>query len=341
MTDRRRRPTLRDVAVAAGVSVKTVSRVVNGEPGVAAAVRERVAAFVAQLGYRPDVGARTLRRSDRRSASIALLLEDLANPYSAALLRAVEDVARPRAVVVLAASLDEDPSRERTLAAAFGSRSVDGLVLAPAGDDQSHLAEEMAAGTAVVCVDRAPTGIHVDTVVSTDTAGVAEGVTHLVGHGHRRVAFLGDLATIVTARLRHDGYRAGLAAAGLPYDPQLVVRDVRTDAAVEDALEKLLALPDPPTAVFGAQNLITAGLVRALRRRDLHHRIALVGYDDFLFADLLSPAVTVVAQDPGTIGRTAVALLFDRIDGDRSPPRTVEVPTRLLVRGSGELPPKR
>jgi LacI family transcriptional regulator len=279
MTDRRRRPTLRDVATAAGVSVKTVSRVVNSEPGVAAAVRERVAAIVAQLGYRPDLGARTLRRSDRRSASIALLLEDLANPYSAALLRAVEDVARPRAVVVLAASLDEDPSRERALAAAFGSRSVDGLVLAPAGDDQSHLAEEMEA--------------------------------------------------------------AGLAAAGLPYDPHLVVRDVRTDAAVEDALETLLALPDPPTAVFGAQNLITAGLVRALRRRDLHRRIALVGYDDFLFADLLSPAVTVVAQDPGTIGRTAVALLFDRIDGDRSAPRTVEVPTRLLVRGSGELPPHR
>jgi len=341
MTDRRRRTTLRDVATAAGVSVKTVSRVVNGEPGVAPAVRERVTVVVTQLGYRPDLGARTLRRSDRRSASIALLLEDLANPYSAALLRAVEDVARPRAVVVLAASLDEDPSRERALAAAFGSRSVDGLVLAPAGDDQSHLAEEIEAGTAVVCVDRAPTGIDVDTVVSTDAAGVAEGVSHLVAHGHHRIAFLGDLATIATARLRHDGYRAGLAGAGLPYDPQLVVRDVHADTAVEAAIESLLALPDPPTAVFGAQNLITAGLVRALRSRDLHHRIALVGYDDFLFADLLSPAVTVVAQDPGLIGRTAVALLFDRIDGDRSAPRTVEIPTRLLVRGSGELPPHR
>ncbi|MGI5130922.1 LacI family DNA-binding transcriptional regulator [Pseudonocardia sp. CA-107938] len=341
MGDRRRRTTLRDVATEAGVSVKTVSRVVNGEAGVAPAVRAHVAAVVEQLGYRPDVGARTLRRNDRRSASIALLLEDLANPYSAALLRAVEDVARPRGVVVLAASLDEDPVRERALARAFGSRSVDGLVLAPAGDDQSHLVEEITGGTAVVCVDRAPAGIDVDTVVSTDAAGVADGVRHLADHGHTRIAFLGDLATIATARLRHDGYRAGLAGAGLPYDPRLVVRGVRSDEAVQEALTALLALPDPPTALLGAQNLITAGLVRALRRLDLHHRIALVGYDDFLFADLLSPAVTVVAQDPATIGRTAADLLFDRIGGAREAPRTVEVPTRLIVRGSGELPPDR
>src|SRR5947199_8035105 len=137
---RRRRPTLRDVAAEAGVSVKTVSHVVNDEPGVAPQVRERVLSLVAQLAYRPNVGARTLRRNDRRSASIALLLEDLANPYSAALLRAVEDVARPLDVVVLTASVDEDPVKERALAATYGSRNVDGLLLAPAGNDQSHLA---------------------------------------------------------------------------------------------------------------------------------------------------------------------------------------------------------
>lgn len=338
---RRRRTTLRDVAAEAGVSVKTVSRVVNDEPGVAPQVRERVRALVERLAYRPDVGARTLRRSDRRSASIALLLEDVANPYSAALLRAVEDVARPLGVVVLAASVDEDPARELALTRAFGSRNVDGLVLAPAGDDQSHLAEELDAGTAVVCVDRIAQGLGVDSVVATDAAGVAEGVTHLAAHGHRRIGFLGDLATIATARLRHDGYRAALAAGDLPYDPHLVVRDLRDDDAVDAAVAGLLTLPDPPTALFSAQNLVTAGVVRALRNRELQHAVALAGYDDFEFADLLSPAVTVVAQDPCTIGRTAAELLFDRIAGDRSAPRVVEVPTRLIVRGSGEIPPHR
>ncbi len=337
--DRARRPTMRDVAARAGVSFKTVSRVVNDEPGVSPQLAARVRSAVEALDYRPHPGARVLRRTDRRTATIALLLEDVANPFSAALARAVEDEAVPRGVVVFSASLDEDPGRERGFVREFGARHVDGLLLAPAGDDQSHLAAEVRAGTAVVCVDRPARNLDVDSVVSTNVLGARDGLRHLAAAGHRRVAFLGDRPSIDTARRRFEGYRDGLAAAGAPVDPRLVVHDLRTPADADGAVTALLSGPRPPTALFTAQNMVTVGAVRALRRMGLEHVVALVGFDDFPLADLLSPGVTVVAQDPAAIGRIAAGLLFSRIAGDAGPPRTRLVPTTLVRRGSGELPP--
>lgn len=336
-----RRPTMRDVASRAEVSFKTVSRVVNDEGGVSPALEQRVREAVRELDFRPNVGARTLRRSDRRTASIGLLLEDVSNPFSASVQRAVEDEATPRGVAVFSASLDEDPLRERALARAFGARHVDGLLLAPAGDDQSHLAAELRAGTAIVCVDREASHLAVDSVLATNVVGAGQAVRHLAAAGHRRIAFLGDRATIATVRQRHAGYLDAMAALGLPLDPSVVVLDAHDPAAADGAVTTLLARPDPPTAFFTAQNLVTIGAVRALRRLGLEHAVALVGFDDFLLADLLSPGVTVVAQDVAAIGRLAARLLFARIDGHRGPPEVRLVPTTLIRRGSGEIAPGR
>jgi len=286
------------------------------------------------------VGARILRRSDHRTATIGLLLEDVANPFSAAIQRAVEDVALPRGVFVLSASLDEDAGRERALAKQFGARHVDGLVLAPAGDDQSHLAGELRRGMAVVCVDRAAGNLPVDSVLATNAVGAAEGVRHLAAGGHRRIAYLGDRRTIPTAVQRFGGYRDALAGRELPLDPALVVQDIRDAGGSDGAVTALLTRPDPPTALFTAQNMVTIGAVRALRRLGLEHRVALVGFDDFLLAEMLSPGVTVVAQDPTAMGRAAAELLFERIGGSTRPPEVRLVPTALIRRGSGELPPR-
>jgi LacI family transcriptional regulator len=331
---------MRDVAMRAEVSFKTVSRVVNNEGGVSPVLEQRVRRAVADLGFRPNAGARTLRRSDRRTASIGLLLEDVANPFSAAVQRAVEDEAVPRGVVVFSASLEEDPAREYALATEFGARHVDGLLLAPAGPDQSYLAAELRAGTAIVCVDREANNLAVDSVLSTNAIGAAEAVRHLAAAGHRRIAFVGDRRTIVTARQRFDGYRDALAGLGVALDPALVVHDVRTVVDADGAVTTLLGRPDPPTALFTAQNLLTIGAVRALRRLGLEHAVALVGFDDFMLADLLSPGVTVIAQDPATIGRLAAGLLFARIDGEQGPPEVRLVPTMLVRRGSGEIAPR-
>ena len=320
---------MNDVARAAGVSLKTVSRVVNGESTVAPDLAARVRAAVDSLAYRPHLGASLLRRSDRRTRTIGVLLEDVSNPFSAAVHRAVADEAGTRGVQVLAGSLDEDPRRERELAATFAQRQTDGMIIAPTAPDQGYLSEFIGP---VVFVDRHAAGRDGDTVVSTNVAGAAAAVRHLIVRGHRRIAYLGDLRRLTTARDRHRGYLRALGGRAGP-----VVHDLHDTAGAERATVAVLRGPDPPTAIFAAQNLITIGVVRALRRLGRHHAVALIGFDDFPLADLLDPPVTVVAQDPSRMGRTAATALFERIDGLDAEPREIRIPTTLIPRGSGEI----
>lgn len=334
-----RPPTLKDVAALAGVSIKTVSRVVNGEAGVAPDKVASVEQAVRQLDYRPNITASSLRRLDGRTAAVAALLEDLANPFSAEVHRALEDVAHEHGVLLFAGSIDEDPEREKRLVRAFTARRADALILAPASSDQGYLDYEVPEGAPVVFVDRAPVGYDADAVVADNLAGAERAVTHLIDHGHRRIAFLGDLPAISTARERFAGYQQALDAHGLTYSAELVTHGLDTADRAAEALRALMSLPDPPTALFTAQNDITVGALRHLQAAGLQDTIALVGFDDFPLADLLRPGVTVIAQDPTGIGRAAAELLFARLAGDTSPHRTVVVPTRLVVRGSGEIAP--
>ena len=327
------RATMRDVAALAGVSLKTVSRVVNGATTVDADLAARVRRAAAQLNYRHNMTASNLRRGDRRSFMIGLMLEDVSNPYSSSVYRAVENVARERGVGLLAGSLDEDPVRERELASTLVARRVDGLIIVPAGRDHSYLRDEQEVGTAVVFVDRPPALLPADSVMADNRDGAIAAVRHLIGHGHRRIAFLGDLVSIATCQDRYSGYQEALRQAGLTEDPRIVRRDLHTAAG------ELLTGPEPPSALFSAQNLITLGTVRALRAIGVQHRTALVGFDDVPLADMLDPPVTVVAQDVAAIGTLAAQILFRRIDGDVSEPRAHIVPTRLVARGSGEITP--
>jgi LacI family transcriptional regulator len=335
----RPRATLRDVANLAGVGVKTVSRVVNGVPTVAPDLVARVQRAAQQLNYRPNLAASNLRRLGGGTATIGLLLEDIGNPFSAAVHRAVEDVARRRNVAVLAASLDEDPVRERELAMTLVDRRVDGLIVVPAGSDQSYLLEEMRTGTQIVFVDRPPSLLAADTVVSEHRSGAEAAVAHLLNGGHRRIGYLGDFVSIRTAQDRYGGYVDALRVAGVTPSAELVRHDLHTAEAAEAAATEMLTTQGAPTALFTSQNLVTVGAIRALRALDLHHVVALVGFDDVPLADLLVPGVTTVAQDPRGLGTAAAELLFGRLDGDSGPTRTITLPTTLVARGSGEIPP--
>ena len=330
---------MRDVAALAGVSIKTVSRVINGEPGVAVEMAARVMRAVDRLDYRHDFAASSLRRTHRRSATVGMVLEDLANPFSAAVQRAVENIARDRDVLVLAGSSDDDATKERTLVAAFANRRVDALVIMPSGPNHSYLLNERRAGTAIVFIDRPPSFLDADAVVVDNLEGTRGGVRHLIEHGHRRIAYLGDLQSIPTARQRYQGYVEELAANGIALDHALVALDLHGIESAEVASTRLLAADDPPTAFLAAQNFLTIGTVRALRAKELHRRVAVVGFDDILLADLLEPAITVIAQDPALIGQTAARVLFRRLDGDISPSQHHVIPTKLIERGSGELRP--
>src|SRR3954449_8675378 len=186
-----RRPTMREVAAVAGVSLSTVSRAINGDPKVAADLAEKVRQAVAMLGYRRDITATTLRRADRLSASIGLVFDDVANPFHAMLQRGIEDVARDRGVLAFAGSSDEDAERERDLVQAFLSRRVDGLIVVPAGSDHGYLVRDRYAGVAVVFVDRPPGFIDADVVLSDHAGGARAATAHLLAAGHRRIGYLG------------------------------------------------------------------------------------------------------------------------------------------------------
>jgi len=330
---------MRDVAALAKVSLKTVSRVVNGETGVSPRLAKRVMTARDRLGYRHDLTASSLRRSDGRSLTIGVVLEDVSNPFASTLHRAIEDVAVERRVLVLAGSSDEDEDRERQLVSAFVSRRVDGLIIQPSSHDHSYLHTERRAGTPVVFVDRPPSFLDADAVVTDNAAGIRGAVRHLVEQGHRRIAYLGDMRSIATAAERHQGYVEELAEQKIGVDATLVRLDLRGIEKAEAAAREVLARPQRPTAIIAGQNLITIGAFRALRALDLHRRVALVGFDDFLLADLLEPGITVIAQDPAAIGRTAAAVLFRRLDGDRSQSQVHTVRTRMITRGSGEIRP--
>jgi LacI family transcriptional regulator len=334
-----RRPTMREVAAVAGVSLSTVSRALNADPKVDPKLAERVHSAVAMLGYRRDVTATTLRRADRLSASIGLVFDDVANPFHATLHRGIEDVARARGVLAFAGSSDEDGARERDLVQAFLSRRVDGLVIVPAGSDHSYLLRDREAGVGLVFVDRPPAFIDADVVLSDHAGGARVATEHLLAAGHRRIGYLGDRQRIASAAERLRGHREALADRGVAFDPALVRLELEDSAMAREATLGLLDGENPPTAVFTAQNLITIGAVEALRARGAQHRVALVGFDDITLADAVDPGLTVVAQDPWDIGRAAAELLFARLDGDTGPTRRVELPTTLIARGSGEIAP--
>ncbi|MFG1863809.1 LacI family DNA-binding transcriptional regulator [Microbispora bryophytorum] len=339
---RRGRPTMNDVAAAAGVALKTVSRVVNSEPGVNAVTASRVQAAIERLGYRRNDGARILRRG--RTASIGLVIEDVADAFYSSLIRAVEDAALHHGCLLFTGSSREDAARERDLVLAFCARRVDGLIIVPAGSDHGYLAPEFEAGLKAVFADRPPgAGCEADTVLCDNAGGARTGTAHLIAHGHRRIAFLGGSPRIFTAAERLRGYRQALAAAGLPYDEGLVVMGAPDPPRVGADLTRLLTAPDPPTALLAGNGRTTVEILRALASltgssdAGAAGGLALVGFDDFELADLLG--VTVVAQDPARLGRTAADLLFMRLAGDEEPTSRIELATRLVPRGSGERPP--
>jgi LacI family transcriptional regulator len=335
-----RRPTMRDVAALAGVSLSTVSRVVSGTQQVDPVMAAKVEKAVEMLGYRHNLAAGNLRRADGLSATVGLVFEDVSNPFFSAIHRGIEDAARSRSMLTFAASSDEDPVRERELTEAFLARRVDGLVIVPAAADHTYLARDVAGGLPLVFVDRPPRSIDADVVVSDNVGGARAAVSHLAAHGHRRIAFLGDQPEIFTAAERLRGYHEALTEHGGEHDDALVRHPAFRAVDVDATVRALLGGPNPPTALFTAQNLITLAALGTLHELGLQHSVAHVGFDDIPLAALLSPGVTVVAQDPYALGRHAADLLFSRLDDHRGASRREVLPTTLIERGSGEIRPR-
>ncbi|MCW5951717.1 MAG: LacI family DNA-binding transcriptional regulator, partial [Propionibacteriaceae bacterium] len=332
----RPRATMKQVALLAGVGTKTVSRVINAEPNVTPATAKRVWDAIRTLDYHVDMQAGSLRRAGGRTRTLGLLISSVDNPFAGGIHRAVETVSRRHGVAVFASSLDDDPAREVLAVGEFLRRRVDGLVLTTASEDFSHLVPAIARGTPFV--DRAPVGLSVDSVTSDNREAAARATRHLIERGHRRIALLVDRQTIRTAVERRQGFLDELGRAGIPTGEVHIVTDVHDPSESEPAMAALLASDNPPTAVLSAQNLITIGVLHALRAAGRERSLAVVGFDDLPLADLLEPGLTVVAQDALEIGRVAAERVFRRLDGESLPIEHLVVPTRLIERGSGEIP---
>jgi LacI family transcriptional regulator len=337
---------MRDVALRAGVSFKTVSRVVNDEGGVSDVLVARVEQAIAALGYRPDDRARHLRQTASRTGAIGFILVDVANPFFSSILRGIEEVARKHDYLVLAGSTDGLRQREDQLVEAFVARRVDGLIVVPSGPGAGPLQAEVERGTPVVFLDLELEGLDVDLVRSDHRGGALLATQHLQAHDHTDIAFFGDDPTVFSAGLRLHGFREAMSKAGLALDERRVVHGRHTSDVWRRIIREYLVETGAteigrPTALFTAQNLITVGATQALHDLELHETIAHIGFDDIELADVVEPGISVIPQHPLDLGRRAAERLFARIDGLAGPPCEQVVGTGVIERGSGEIPPHR
>jgi LacI family transcriptional regulator len=323
--------TMRQVAERAGVSAKTVSRVINNDKYVSADVRHRVQQSIADLNYVPNLLARTFRSG--RDTAIGVAIPDISDPFFATLTREVEQIARSRGVAVFITSLGRDGAEEQGRVEALLGRQLTGLITTPIAADQSYL-RPWQDRTTIVFIDRAPAKITADTVLEDDQGGAYEATRHLIGHGHRRIAFIGDTEETATTARRLVGYRAAMAEAGIAEDPRMIALGPTTDVEAGKAALDLLAVAEPPTALFSSNAWCTIGIIPALQA-SRHSAIPLISFGDFPLAEAIQPPPSVIDQDPVAVGRVAVTRLFERIDHPhRRLKRKIVLPVPLITRGS-------
>jgi len=325
-----------DVARIADVSLKTVSRVVNGEPTVRAEMEERVQLAIIELGFRRNDAARSLRQR-HEPHTVGLVIGDVGDPFHAAIARGVQQVLRSHRMLLITVSSDDDPEQERSLVRELLERRVDGLIMAPVATDHRYLLPDIAHGVAIVFIDRPPSKIDADTILLDNVGGARAAVEHLLEVGHTRIGFIGDLSSSFTAEERLRGYRAALAAHGVTEDPAIWHLGSHSVESAGLALRELLELPQPPTALLTGNARITIGVLTELARSQAE--LALVGFDDPKLADLLRRPLTAVAYDGEAFGRRAAALVTRRLAGNHGPAVQLTQPTSLIVRASSGVAP--
>lgn len=299
--------TMRQVAAAAGVSQKTVSRVFNEDPHVLPGTRARVHAAMRELDYTPNSLATTFRAG--RAPVIGVAIPDVVDPFFGAIARAVDVTAAKHDMSALVTSIGDDPDREPSIVDSLLRRAPSGLILASVRADQAYL-KRWVQRLPIVLVDRAPSGLTVDSFIDDDVGGARIATLDLVSHGHRRIAFFGDRVSLSTTAGRLSGYREALVKSGLDPDGELIALNVWDRVSATQQMNRLMGLGDPPTAVFSSNGRVSMALVPVLRTIP----VDLVSFGDFPLADALTPSLTTIDQDPVQVGTLAAERVLDRIN---------------------------
>jgi LacI family transcriptional regulator len=326
---------IKRIAQEAQVSIATVSRVLNGIGRVSEALQTRVNEAVERLGYRPNLVARNLRT--RRTFTIGVILPNIGNPHFSDAVRAMQDAAVDAGYTVLVVNSDGDPDQESTAIRTLLSRQVDGLVLVSTSVSATPALRSMVDnGTPVLAMDRAIRGLEVDQVLIDIRAGTRGAVMHLAERGRRRIAFIAGPPRMWTASEKLRGYREGLRRVGLKFDSSLVFPGDYTQPSGEAQALALLEHRPRADAVIIANNLMTLGAMRVLLRHSISipKDLALVGYDNVPWTDVVRPAVTVVAQPAYELGRRSILALLARVGDATGKPQNVRLDAELIVRES-------
>ena len=326
--------TIREVAKVAGVSYATVSHVLNNTRFVSQETRDRVMAAIADLDYRPNALARSLRSG--KTDTIGLILPDSANPFFAEIGRSIEDAAFELGYNVFLCNTDGNVHREQLYVDLLSKKQVDGIIFVAAGDQVDSLNALLSHEMPVVLVDRDLPNVEVDAVLTDNQQGGYLATRHLIELGHRRIACITGPSSITPSAERITGYREALEEEGIPYDDSLVLTgNYQPDSGLQ-ATSTLLSLDSPPTAIFALNDLMAVGALHAAAKAGRHvpEEVAIIGYDDTELASFMNPPLSTIAQPKTEIGVQATKILARRISNKTFPPYRIILPPELVIRES-------
>lgn len=329
-----RSATIKDVATHASVSVATVSAVMNENKYVSPELAQRVRESIAALSYKRNSFARGLKM--QTSYSIGLIVPDITNPFFTNIARGIEDVANAQNYSLILGNTDEDPEKEKKYLRLLESKQADGLIIAVTARSHEYLQSLPLQDLALVSIDRSLFDLGIDTVMVDNIAGSRTAVEHLIRLGHRRIGFVTGLRGIAPTEERLLGYTEALEKRGIAVDPALIAMAyARVDGGERGAMQ-LLALEDRPTALFMMDGTMVIGALQAIAKCGLRcpEDIAIACFDDFTWAPVMRPRLTVVNQPTYEIGQQAADLLFKRLQDRKRAPREIRLPTQLIVRES-------
>ena len=326
--------TMRDIATRAGVSIGTVSHVINGKAPVRDLLRRRVLQAIEDLGYQPSQLARGLRRN--QTNILGMIIPDVTNPFFPAVVRGAEDVAYQNSYQLVLCNTDNDSAKERAYLHALGSYRMAGLIVIPSVNSQIDPRKDLPRNSPLVCLDRRPVGWEGDTVTVDNAAGAMAATNHLLEMGHRHIAAITGNLQLTNAKARVEGFRTALSRAHVDVDPEYIQEGRFDRLSGYEKTRTLLQLRPRPTALFASNDLIALGALSALREAGLRcpEDVSVVGFDDLEFSEFIHPALTTVAQPGYQMGAKGASMLLKRLQGASPPPQHLVLPTELKIRQS-------
>jgi DNA-binding LacI/PurR family transcriptional regulator len=327
---------LNKVAEKAGVSIATVSRVINNSAKVNPETRLRVQQIIKELKFRPNRVAIRLRNKNASGNLLGVLVPDIQNPFYIDVLKGIEDVAYENKYALIMCNFSQDEKKEKRYIEILQAESIDGLIAAPTHELDQHVINLVKSGMPIVCVDRGLSGVDVDVVLVENKNGAFTAVNHLAKSGYKRIAYISGLPQIPSSKQRELGYLEALKANGLPVDRILIKYGNSSHESGIRLCEELLNMIVPPDAIFTGNNLITLGALETINKKGwkIPEKIAIIGFDDMYWANSLNPPLTAVRQPAYEIGKRAAEQLLQRINDPSRPTMSMILKTELMIRKS-------